>query len=546
MRKDLQMPIILAITDCQTDLHVISFTGRDALNEAYRFDIWLIGDPLLDVRSLLHREAFLRFGERRSGVHGQICHATRIHSGVRVSLYHLILMPSLGKLAAHRRRRIYQDIAPPKLIAQLLEIHGIGANAYRFEHMSGLYPARPLHIQYDESDLHLLQRLCEEEGIHFRFEHRQSGHRLVFSDDSASFPAQPIPFRFKRQEQSGTSTGTLLHMAEVLTLPSASRQLVRDLKQTQPRSSKHDENARTPAANHAFQPPDVRGAINREEALSRQRGMRELERLRCERREVSGHSNRPGLRSGEVIQVLDHPEPLLNDQWLLTEVLHAGRQLQVLRGAAAKDALAILRILADEQRSSPAAAQLSGNGYGNRFKAIPWAMPFRPSVRHPRPAATGDHIATLQDNATYAEQPGYRPVRFDWQAQHHADRPNQRWPMALVACREIHHLLPGSRVLVRYLDNNPERPVICAALSPAEHASQDSLWHGDLSAEPADCIRLASGEHLRITTDSELIVRGQTAELHIDAQHILILGRVDQQSLKSGWRLSINAFMPSF
>ncbi|KPY91672.1 hypothetical protein ALO43_200379 [Pseudomonas tremae] len=43
MRKDLQMPIILAITDCQTDLHVISFTGRDALNEAYRFDIWLIG-----------------------------------------------------------------------------------------------------------------------------------------------------------------------------------------------------------------------------------------------------------------------------------------------------------------------------------------------------------------------------------------------------------------------------------------------------------------------------------------------------------------------
>ncbi|KPY49345.1 Rhs element Vgr protein [Pseudomonas syringae pv. rhaphiolepidis] len=70
MRKDLQMPIILAITDCQTDLHVISFTGCDALNEAYRFDIWLLGDPLLDVRSLLHREAFLRFGERRSGVHG--------------------------------------------------------------------------------------------------------------------------------------------------------------------------------------------------------------------------------------------------------------------------------------------------------------------------------------------------------------------------------------------------------------------------------------------------------------------------------------------
>ncbi|MDU8498927.1 type VI secretion system tip protein TssI/VgrG [Pseudomonas syringae] len=547
MRKDLQMPIILAITDCQTDLHVISFTGRDALNEAYRFDIWLIGsDPLLDVRSLLHREAFLRFGESRSGVHGQICHAARIHSGARMSLYHLILMPGLGKLAAHRHRRIYQDLASTQLIAQLLEKHGIGANAYRFEHMNGLYPAKPLHIQYDESDLHLLQRLCEEDGIHFRFEHRQNGHRLVFSDDSASFPAQPIPFRFKRQEQSGTSTGTLLHMAEVLSLPSVSRQPARGLKQAQPRSSKHDENARTCAANHAFQPPGARGAVSREETLSRQRVMRELERLRCERREVSGHSNRPGLRSGEVMQVLDHPEPLLNDQWLLTEVVHAGRQLQVLRGAAAHDALAILRILADEHRSSPAAAQLSGNGYCNRFKAIPWAMPFRPSVRHPQPAATGDHIATLQDNDTTAEQPGYRPVRFDWQAQHPADRPTPRWPMALVACGEIHQLLPGCRVLVRYLDNHPERPVICAALPPAEYASQDSLWRGHLPAKPADCIRLASGQHLRVTTDSELIVHGQTAELHVDAQRILILGRVDQQSLKSGWRLSIKAFMPSF
>nr|WP_311138714.1 contractile injection system protein, VgrG/Pvc8 family [Pseudomonas amygdali] len=161
------MPIILAITDCQTDLHVISFTGRDALRSV---SLRYLADrrPLLDAQPAAPRSV-LRFGERRGGVHGQICHAARIHSGARVSLYHLILMPSLGKLAAHRHRRIYQDIAPPQLIAQLLETHGIGANAYRFEHMNGLYPARPLHIQYDESDLHLLQRLCEEEGIHFPF-----------------------------------------------------------------------------------------------------------------------------------------------------------------------------------------------------------------------------------------------------------------------------------------------------------------------------------------------------------------------------------------
>ncbi|KWS87975.1 hypothetical protein AL049_26380 [Pseudomonas syringae pv. cerasicola] len=56
------------------------------------------------MRSLLHREAFLRFGERRGGVHGQICHAARINSGARVSLYHLILMPTTFKIRVRRLR----------------------------------------------------------------------------------------------------------------------------------------------------------------------------------------------------------------------------------------------------------------------------------------------------------------------------------------------------------------------------------------------------------------------------------------------------------
>jgi type VI secretion system secreted protein VgrG len=34
-------------------------------------------------------------------------------------------------------------------------------------------------VQYDESDLHFIQRLCEEEGIHFHFQHSASGHKLA-------------------------------------------------------------------------------------------------------------------------------------------------------------------------------------------------------------------------------------------------------------------------------------------------------------------------------------------------------------------------------
>ncbi|RMV77799.1 Rhs element Vgr protein [Pseudomonas caricapapayae] len=547
MRKDLQVPIMLEITDCQPDMHIISFIGHEALNDLYRFDIWVIGsDPQLDVRSLLHREAFISFGGPRTGRHGRICHAARLHRGAHVSLYHLILMPELRRLARQPQRRTYQDIAIPQLIVRLLEAHGIGASAYRFEHMNGLYPARPLHIQYDESDLHLLQRLCEEEGIHFRFEHRPCGHRLVFSDDPASFPAQPVPVRFKHQEPSGASRETLLHLTEALSLPHASRQTAHPLQPAYRPSSPRQGTNLTAAANQAFRPPSPGGAIDQKDTLHRQRGIRALERLRCERRDVRGRSSEPALHCGEVIQVLDHPEPLLNDQWLLSEIGHAGRQLQVLRGIAPRDALTILRILVDAQRSSPAAAQLQGNGYCNSFRVMPWAMPFRPSLKHPRPSVTGDLGATLQHSEACPGLHGYRAVRFDWQVQAPADDPVQRWPMAEAACAGIQALPPGTRVLIRCFDNNPERPVICAVLLSGERLSIGHPGPDGVTASSVECIRLSSGHHLHVTAHGGAIVGGQAAQLHVDARRILIVGHVDQQSLKSGWRLSINAFMPSF
>ncbi|RML87956.1 Rhs element Vgr protein, partial [Pseudomonas syringae pv. maculicola] len=43
-------------------------------------------------------------------------------------------------------------------------------------------------VQYDETDLHFVQRLCEEEGVHYHFQHSQEGHVLVFGDDQTVFP----------------------------------------------------------------------------------------------------------------------------------------------------------------------------------------------------------------------------------------------------------------------------------------------------------------------------------------------------------------------
>ncbi len=68
-----------------------------------------------------------------------------------------------------------------------VEEHGILADAYRFQ-LGTRYPEREYCVQYDESDLHFVQRLCAEEGIHFHFRHSAEAHLLVFGDDQTVFP----------------------------------------------------------------------------------------------------------------------------------------------------------------------------------------------------------------------------------------------------------------------------------------------------------------------------------------------------------------------
>jgi uncharacterized protein involved in type VI secretion and phage assembly len=73
----------------------------------------------------------------------------------------------------------------PQIVAQVLQEHGIVEGGYQFLLGPTLYPKRDYCVQYDESDLHFVQRLCEEEGIHFQ--HSVQDHVLVFGDDQSAF-----------------------------------------------------------------------------------------------------------------------------------------------------------------------------------------------------------------------------------------------------------------------------------------------------------------------------------------------------------------------
>jgi type VI secretion system secreted protein VgrG len=541
MRDDQPMPITLAIADCQAELHVISFSGLDALNEVYRFDVDLISpDPLLDAASWTGREAFLCLGPPEHGIHGQVFHARQHYAGTCLSHYRLSLMPGLQNLARCRQRRVHQDLAAPELIGALLREHGIAPGAYRFDRTVGMYPRQPTRIQYDETDLHFLQRVCEEEGLHFRFEHSRSRHLLVFADDPASFAEHSPPLRFKAGGSTDSTAPALEHLTERWLTPPArlhpSFPMPHAAADLAPVSKGASQGR---AANQPLEEPAAGHATQGAGAIERQRSIRELERLRCERRGFQGSSNDTGLRSGLVIPVLDHPEPLFNDHWLLTRVKHSARQLDVLEGYDPHDIAAVVSSSRVDAEASRAVTQAvtqtqdqdqdksQKHRYGNSFDALPWATPYRPPLKRPRPRIAGEQTATVVH--LERDELGRLPIRFDWQSASsasHGQPPSL--PMAHVfqiSGQPLDGLRPGARVLVAHLDCDPDCPVICG-LQPEVQKGAEAQIHldGRRIDSPRCSLELSAGQHLHIESGQALVLRGDRATLALAGQHISING----------------------
>ncbi len=516
-------PISLTLSDQTLPLQVISFIGLEALNQPYRFDIDLIS-PIaeLDTAMLISRSAFLCLSGGH-GIHGVIGSARQLHAGRGVGHYRVRLEPRLAGLQQRRQRRIFQGLSAPQIIAQLLAEHGIGADDCRVEHSVSRYRPRPLCTQYDENDLHLLQRLCEEEGIHYRFEHRRSNHVLIFADDPVSFPERPEPVGFQLNDGRGTPSPGISHMAERFSLrPSYCSHYGMPIDRVE------DNGARAPehdlAANQVCDPAPRLGRQDLEAIRLKYSGERRLERLRCERRQVHGLSDEPTLASGQIVRVTDHPDNLFNDQWLLTEIHHAGKQTQPLRGLEPADISAIVAQILAHERQPDAEIRALHRGYRNHFKAIPWAMPFRPPLKHPKPRVDGDERATLVGDA---QQPVIRDEHGRVCARLHTSEGGDvmLWLPMVLHTRDMPPVA-GSQVRVSYFDNDPDRPVICEVLDAAnDQAQPPQVWMNGLPLVPAaDYIHVGADQRLQAYAPEALTLASPASRIELSSTGIRIIG----------------------
>ena len=454
----------LHIDGADHDFKVLAFTGTEALNQPFAFELELISErPDIDLASLLHHTAYLDMGQG-AGIHGFIDRLAQGEAGKRLTRYHLCLRPQLSYLAHRTNQRIFQHLSVQQIISRLLEEHGIQGDAYRFQ-LNATYPERDYCTQYDETDLHFIQRLCEEEGIHYHFEHSQTGHIIVFGDDQTTFP---------QLQKIAYSQGTGLVADQpvvkrfglrVETRPS--RVTRRDYDFEKPRLLMEAAHTSQNAAEEDQKPePDLEDYDYPGRFTDRERGKQlsqiNLERHRAEQQLADGSSDQPQLRTGHFMPLTGHPRGDWNDLWLLTEIQHEGKQPQVLEEGVTSDT-----------KESDGFTQ----GYRNHFKATPWQVIWRPQLDHKKPKVLGSQSAVVtgpQGEEIHCDQYGRIKVQFHWDREGQADDKTSCWLRVASSWAGDRYggiAIPrvGMEVLITFLEADPDRPLVTGCLYHKEH-----------------------------------------------------------------------------
>jgi type VI secretion system secreted protein VgrG len=181
---------LLTLAGLPESLVVEGFTGFEAVNELFRFEIDALSTSTdLDLPAFIGEELSIGILQPDGGQrdwHGLCTGASWLGADGGVARYRLRLEPALSLLALRRDSYIFQDKDARDIVTELLADYP----QLRFDFdLTQALAIRPICTQYRESDLAFFTRLLASEGLSWRFEHDQDGHRLVVFDGRALAPA---------------------------------------------------------------------------------------------------------------------------------------------------------------------------------------------------------------------------------------------------------------------------------------------------------------------------------------------------------------------
>lgn len=359
--------------------------------------------------------------------------------------YSATLSPTLWLLSRTTDCEIFQDLSVPKIVEKVLKDNGI--KDYRFDLKEENYPPWEYCVQYNESELHFISRLLEEEGICYYFEHKNGKHTLVLTDNKDRHPKCPNQdiARYKlnsdhtREDEVVDSffcEQEIHHGVHV----------IKDFNFTTP----HTDLAATVPAKNDIGPGEREKYFYSSGHDTIGEGKR-VAKIRMEEDAaqvivIHGSSDCRAFASGYRFKLKDYYRCDMNEkEYLLISIGHE-----------------VSEPLDDDSEFS----------YSNSFNCIPFDVQYRPPWKTHKPLMRGSQTATVtgpKGQEIYVDKHGRVKVQFHWDRYGKKDENTSCWirvsyPWASKGFGFQSHPRIGDEVIVDFLEGDPDRPIITGAV----------------------------------------------------------------------------------
>lgn len=457
------------------DLHVVSIDGHEGLSQLYHYRLTLSSRN----RNILHEEmvgqmAVLRVAmnpmDDTTGhpddptaaryVSGIISRFEHVMDGSSFSQYEAEIVPFFWLLNFRHGNRIFQDMGVKKIIEMVLKDAGVPAEMIDWR-LTGDHESRDYCVQHRETEWNFVERLCEDEGIFYFFEHTEESHRIVFGDSNEAFlPIFGEPKLLYRPTSGMVFTEHVFHFRhgeEIRTGKATHRDF--DFKTPgTPTEAKHEYDLR-PELEYYDYPADFISGDAVQPSKPDKRVLARIQSLSARRIIARGQAICRRFITGYKFVLDEFPRTTTNGEYLLTHMTVTGRQPESTEEGGQGDA------------TDPRQNHLI------KFQAIPAAVPYRPPRVAHRPTVQGSQTAIVvgpSDEEIYTDEYGRVKVKFHWDREGEFKETDSCWIRVSQGWAGGNYgimFLPriGQEVIVDFLEGDPDRPIITGRVYNADH-----------------------------------------------------------------------------
>ncbi|MFM0138788.1 type VI secretion system Vgr family protein [Caballeronia grimmiae] len=480
-------PALPTLPTGEDALHLVSIEGNEHLSKIYTYTLDLLTPanlPMLsaeaanfDLNEMVGQELTVTVQLDGMGV-GNIGAGTREISGIvsearfmgqrnHQSHYQVILRPWVHFADQQSNYRIFQAKTVVEIIDEVL-------SAYMYswqKRLSAQYPTLEYQVQYGETDFAFIQRLMQEHGIYWFFEHSKKVHRMVLVDQlGAHKPVDSEAY----QTLWYYPPGHKIDQEYIDTFQAATS--IQSGKWTT-----NDFNFKTPkaklGADNALPQNTVHNALERYEwpgdyadAESGENVARlRMQQVRAQGERMRGSGHVRNVVCGTTFHLQGYAQRKANREYLVIDARFSAKEL--------------------DDASGPGQFEINTS-----FLVQPATTVYRPERDVPKPRTTGPQTAVVtgpEGHEIWTDQYGRVKLKFHWDRSPVRNQKSSCWvrvsyPWAGNNYGTINVPRVGSEVIVDFENGDPDRPIVTdrvynAANMPPWQLPDNATQSGTLS-----------------------------------------------------------------